>query len=314
MAGLDAFMEATRARVGPLADPWLVALPRVLSELTERWELELAGDPDPDVAVRYAVDATRSGNVPVQLRLAYPDGWFTDEVTALAAWGGDGAVELIDHDPVGGMLVERPEPGGALSAVNDDDWAEAVASVAERLWRADGAGSGVGGGGVGGAVVSLADEAMSWATSMPARHHEVGRPFERALVQESVSLLRELAPAQTERVLLHGDLRTANIRGARRRPWLAVEPRPLAGERAFDVAATLRGDPEVLATDPDDGRARLQRRFELLCDRLDLNRQTARHWAVAAATDDALWAFGSGHVDAGETKVVVARLLRELSL
>src|SRR3712207_7317531 len=83
-------------------DAWLAGLSGLIAELSDRWELDLA-DPLPGGSLGYVVGATRAGTDPVVLKLTYPDGWFPERVAALLAWDGEGAVELIDHDPRGAM-------------------------------------------------------------------------------------------------------------------------------------------------------------------------------------------------------------------
>lgn len=58
-------------------------------------------------------------------------------------------------------------------------------------------------------------------------------------------------------------------------PWLAIDPKPLAGEREFGIAAFVRG--HELGTGPDQIRHRLDR----LTSEIGLDRERARGWALA---------------------------------
>jgi streptomycin 6-kinase len=56
-----------------------------------------------------------------------------------------------------------------------------------------------------------------------------------------------------------------------------IDPKPRAGERAFDLASLLR-----------DGRSQIdertvRRRFDYLTERLDLDRERVRGWALVHA-------------------------------
>ena len=42
-------------------------------------------------------------------------------------------------------------------------------------------------------------------------------------------------------MLVNQDLHADNILSATREPWLVIDPKPLAGEREFGVAAIVRG-------------------------------------------------------------------------
>ena len=48
-----------------------------------------------------------------------------------------------------------------------------------------------------------------------------------------------MARAPAEERLLHTDLHYANVLGAYRSPWLAIDPKPMAGDVAFEVAPAL---------------------------------------------------------------------------
>src|SRR5207302_6189029 len=59
------------------------------------------------------------GRKPRRLEGAWPDRESEHEANALAAWGGNGAVRLIDYDAERrALLIERCEPGTPLSAEN----------------------------------------------------------------------------------------------------------------------------------------------------------------------------------------------------
>lgn len=62
------------------------------------------------------------------------------------------------------------------------------------------------------------------------------------------------------RALLHGDLHHGNILAAQREPWLAVNPKGVIGEPAYEAAALVRS-PESLHGDPNARR--------ILADRVD---------------------------------------------
>jgi streptomycin 6-kinase len=211
-------------------------------------------------------------------------------------------VRLLADDANGAQLLERCEPGTTLAEEPDEDTAlDVAAAIAERLWTADASG-----------IATVAEETLEWARTMPGRHALMGRPFERSLIDEAVALIRDLAASQPERVLLHGDLTVEHVLAADREPWLAIGPKPLAGERAFDVTSLLRDRREALVGSADGGRARLQRRFDRLRERLDLDAQRLKSWTVAVAVDDALWAYEAGDHAGSEQRVEVARVLREL--
>ena len=124
---------------------------------------------------------------------------------------------------------------------------------------------------------------------LPLDWEAAGRPFERALLEEAVEEMRSAEPAPAEPVILHQDLHGGNILSSVR-GWLAVDPKPLVGEREFDVASLLRDRRDELADDPD-GAVRIRGRLDFFSERLDLDRDRVRGWAIGHAL---AWGFDGG--------------------
>jgi len=117
--------------------------------------------------------------------------------------------------------------------------------------------------------------------------------------------LRDLGPTQGEQVVLHQDFHGGNVLRAGREPWLAIDPKPLAGEREFDAASLLRDRREELDRDAAPG-ARVRRRLDQLTFELGLDRERLRGWAIAHAL-----AWGVSGTGVHEGHVACARWLAE---
>lgn len=246
----------------PSAASWLGRLPRVLTTVSRAWGLEL-GEPYPNGNVSYVVPARR-GDERVVLKIQWPHEECRHEADALRIWDGDGAIRLLDQEPSHhALLLERCAPGTSLAdAVGIDRIGELVALL-PRLWKqADKP------------FRSLADEARDWRTGMHANWDRAGRPCERALVDAAASLLEDLIDSQGEQVLLHQDLHGDNVLAAGRSPWLAIDPKPLVGEREFSLAPIIR------STELGTGKRALVKRLDRLSAELDLDRERARGWAI----------------------------------
>lgn len=77
--------------------------------------------------------------------------------------------------------------------------------------------------------------------------------------------------------LLHGDLHYATVRRGQREPWLAVAPRPVGGEPAYEVAPLLQHRwAEAVAT--GDLRAALVERLYAVVDAAGLDEDRTRAW------------------------------------
>src|SRR5438045_3787982 len=119
------------------------------------------------------------------------------------------------------------------------------------------------------------DEAAHCAETLPAQWKARGRPFERDLLDASVAAYRELGSDQEEAVVCHQDFHGGNVLRATREEWLAIDPKPLVGERAFDTAWLLRDRRASVVADARPSR-RLRRRLDLLSAELELDRERMR--------------------------------------
>jgi streptomycin 6-kinase len=298
---LERFEAAVRARVGGDADEWLAAVPDLISSLTGRWDLHVTAVANRIDAFGLSIPARRDSDR-VTLRIAYPDAFLADETTALRAWDGAGAVRVLEEDDRGAQLRSSPIPGTALSLERNEMRAlRMVADALRELWIAPPEG-----------MQTLATEVRAWGSSMPERFESVHQPFDEQLMRDAEVMFRSFGPSQMDAVLLHGDVRldTFLLDGERA---VAIDPKPLAGEPAFDVAALLRDGPAELVRDPAAGRQRLQGRLEQLTDLLDVRASRVRGWAFAVAIDTGLYAYETGDIDGGDLMIEVARLCQSLS-
>ena len=96
---------------------WLDRLPTLIADVARDWDLEL-GRPY-DLSFNWVVPARCSDGVEAVLKLGPPEpGHLAAEATALAAYGGHGAVRLLAHDHArGALLLERAAPGTMARSV-----------------------------------------------------------------------------------------------------------------------------------------------------------------------------------------------------
>jgi len=101
--------------------------------------------------------------------------------------------------------------------------------------------------------------------------------------------------------VLHGDLHHGNLLRAERAPWLAIDPKGLAGDPPFDVCQFLLNPQEP----PPE---RLVARLRLLVAELGLDARRTKRWAFAHSMLNACWSVEDG--DGGwERDVERARVL-----
>jgi streptomycin 6-kinase len=269
-------MGETLAAIGS----WRSGAARLADEIAADWGLTL-GEPYLPGVAGHVVRAGLADGTPVVLKLFWPHREAEQEADALERWDGDGAVRLLARDDArSALLLERCEPGTFLSTAPDP--LGVLIELLPRLWvNADG-------------FRTLADEAEQWLEGP-----DLAAVPDRRLREAAAHLLRELGPTQGEPVLLHQDLHAENVLAAERQPWLAIDPKPLAGEREFAAAPIVRSG--ELGHSKRDTLYRLDR----LCSELDLDRERARGWTIAQTV---AWMVGS---DVQAAHVETARWLLE---
>jgi streptomycin 6-kinase len=258
---------------------WLERLPRLVAECAGAWELTVE-PPFAPATVSWVAPVRRRDGTPAVLKVSFPDAESEHEGAALAWWDGSGAARLLAEDRARrALLIERCDPGTPLWALPDDEAAtRAAAGVLRALWRP--AHDGL-------PFRRLADEGERWARELPEDWARHGRPFGRALLDEAVALSRELAASQDDAVVCHQDLHGGNVL-RHGDGWRAIDPKPLAGERAFDVASLVR--------DRRPAAARTMRaRLDVLAEELGIDRERARGWAIVHAL---AWSFDEDHLHA----------------
>ena len=222
------------------------------------------------------------------------------EAAALRAFDGRGIVRLLDADLDNGLiLLERIDPGLPMRYVADEDAAIAAASHVMRALRAT-------------PPAPSFPTTSDWAGGLAflrARFHGGTGPLPAALVDAAERVFDDLHASASERVLLHGDLHHDNILSATRASWLAIDPKGVVGEPAYEPGALLRNPLPDLLRSPNPRRL-LGRRIDGLSEALDLDRRRVAAYAFAQAVLAAWWQFEDE--GAGWAPLVdCAELLRE---
>lgn len=225
----DDLARTTVARLGSAGVDWLNQLPDVVAELERRWSLEVGPAFGPGGVMGFVAPATCADGTAAVLKISIPDRETIHEAEALRLYDGVGAARLLAADvEQGALLLERLEPGTPLLAVADEDEANSIAAgVLRQLWRPAPPEH----------PFDLAtDRAAEWAETVMPEFAALDKPFDLTLAQEAARLFAELGSSMGDPVLLHQDFHHGNILAARRQPWLAIDPKPLVGERSSTLA------------------------------------------------------------------------------
>lgn len=296
----EEFARAIIDQHGDAGKLWLRRLPQMVEQCAARWSLKV-GPPFAPLSYNYAAPAEGPGGEGLVLKIGVPVPELMSEIAALRLMEGKGAVRLIDADEeAGALLLERLEPGAQLAAlceVDDDAATSAAASVMRKLWRRVPPEH---------SFPSVADWGQGFRR-MRARFDGGTGPFPRKLFEEAESLFAELLDSGAGPVLLHGDLHQGNVLAAARESWLAIDPKGLVGEPAYEVGALLRNPLPQLFKWPQPVRVS-ERRIARLAEELGFERARVRGWGLAQAVLAGWWSIedtGQG----GEFGIAAAEIL-----
>jgi len=261
---------------------WLDGLPAVVAGLAGRWGLRLGSRRYPGGTHSLVLAATRADRSPALLKVPVQDEENRHEAAALRCYAGDGSALLYAADPeTGALLMERMEPGAPLLEHPDRELAIDIAcALLRRLRRPVPAGH---------PFASVPALVERWSAGFPVRQARHGMPVPVGLMREVMATVESLrAPDGPER-LVNRDAHLGNVLAAEREPWLLIDPKPLAGEAAFDGGWLLI---DVLSRAPSTGNARwLAAR---VADGLGVAPERVRAWALARVAENVFWDLDCG--------------------
>ena len=287
---------------GESGKAWIAALPGLAEECLDRWRLRVDG-PAMNGAVALVLPVVRADGTPAALKLQPVDDETCGEPVALRAWAGLGAVPLLEADPrTGAMLLERLDPARSLRAVPDD--MAALRILSELLARLVAVPAPAG-------LRQLSDVAGAVLDRAAAVRRTLADPSDRRLVEACAASLREVLDQPGDR-LLHWDLHYDNVLATApssgRDEWLAIDPKPLAGDPGFDLYPALWNRWDEVEKSGDTARA-VRGRFDLMTECVGLDRQRAAAWTLGRVLQVMVWTVENGEPRLPAIPTAIARTL-----
>jgi len=262
-------------------DDWLAGLPGMITDLLREWKLTGDGEPMAGAAA-YVLPVRDADRRPAALKIGLPHWEAEFEHLALRAWDGNGAVRLYRADPHRwAMVLERADQSRDLNQPDIGEACEIIAGLYPRLHRP--------------AIPQLrrlSEVTAEVADGLAGLHDHPAVP--RRLADQARSLARAFAEdPDTDGRLIHTDLHYDNVLASDREPWLVIDPKPLSGDPAFEVAPLLWNRwEEAVATD-DLRNAILDRLFTVV-DAAGLDEDRVRDWVIVRELTNVMYAIQGG--------------------
>lgn len=218
-----------------------------------------------------------------------------ESAQALRYFAGQAAVRLL-RDDEGALLLESVD-GPTLTELSatgkDDDAAHIIADVVTGL-HADRP------------LSSFSPQKLSQV--FQTLQKKVEEPGVDVLYVKARGLAEKLIASEVDPVFLHGDLHHSNVMNSSTRGWLAIDPKPLWGERTYDLANVFYNphEPASLVSDPD----RMRRYAQIFAERLSLDPHRILQFAFVHGALSACWCLEDGKDPA--RRLGLARTLQSL--
>jgi streptomycin 6-kinase len=249
------------------------------------WDLTPDGEPIATHSSRLL--PVRRGGAPAMLKVAVEP----EERRGAALmvwWGGDGAARVLAHDG-DALLMERATGATSLADMarggRDDEATRTICAAAARLHVPRPSPP----------PPTLVPLSRWFRDLEPAARHG-------GVLTLAAATARELLESPRDVAVLHGDLHHENVLDGGPRGWLAIDPKGLAGERAFDFANILFNPDAEVATAP----GRLARQASVVAESAGLERARLLKWVLAFGGLSAAWILADG--ERPELDLAVAEL------
>jgi streptomycin 6-kinase len=263
----------------------------MFDEYLERWRLTPDGEP---------IARRGSGLLPVRhgRRRAFLKVAVADEEKVggrlMCWWDGAGAAAVLAHDGEA-LLLERAEGPASLAELarngRDDEASRLICGVLARLHapRPD--------------PPSGLPTLDAWFEPLQSAARAQG-----GILRRSAAVAAGLLASPADVRVLHGDVHHGNILDFGARGWLAIDPKGLVGERAFDFANLFCNPDRPTALAP----GRLMRQIDVVADAAGLDPTRLLEWIVAWAGLSAAFDLQDG-LAPGMTLAIAERAAAKLA-
>lgn len=258
---------------------WLKALPSTIDALANQWGLSNLA-PIKNLSYNYVMTGFQ-GTMPIALKIGCDQFEMQKEMEVINAYDGNRCIGLIDSNMAyNAILLELAVPGTSLLSFFPDADDQAIEHTIAIMQ-------------------SLHAMPIPLDVKIPTVANWLKDLFEPPVadhmhhIHKAQKIAQRLLATQPAKdVLLHGDLHHGNILLSAR-GWLAIDPKGVIGDPAFEVCAFIRNPyPEQLKP-----RELNVHRIEQFALRMAIDKQRLHEWMYVRVVLDACWSINEGPYD-----------------
>jgi len=301
-----AFEDAAIAAY-PTRSAWDASAAEIVGTMLDRWHLT-AGEAYVGGEAASVLRVTTRDGTPAVLKVGFPHVEGVAEALGLESWGPALSPRVLRQDPwTWSLLLDHVEPGIPLSTAGVD--AAAALDIAAGLFSrltACAIPAGVP------TLPSIVGDYLASARErLRTQHAELAGLGIVELVERGLDDAADLARSDRGEFFLHGDFNPGNILSAGADRWLVIDPKPMRGDREFDLWPLVEqlGSPWT-RTDP---AAALAAQLRRVTDAVGCDYERAARWSFARAALNVSWYVDDGNHDAAATAAAELRVVERIS-
>ncbi len=267
------FEENMKRLYGQQGQVWLNNLKNLVDQLAVKWGLSDL-QPLKELSYNYIL-AGMQKEKHVILKLGFDKSAMQREAAALKCFEGHKCIKVLGADMnMGALLLERAVPGQSLKSLfpeHDEEAIKITCKIMDGLHR----------------VLfkeSKQFQHISDWLSILDKDWDIPRQF----IKKARELRDSLLQTPTQNVLLHGDLHHGNILSCEKNKWIAIDPKGIIGEPAYEVGAFIR-NPMPTLLEQNDAKNIIQRRIMLFAKNFNLDEQRIWDWVYVQTILSACW-------------------------
>ncbi len=242
-----------------------------LDPYLDQWKLEAAGA---SFATSTAIlqPVTCQNGLAAMLRVETRDTGDTSGADLLQAWTGNSAAQLYALEGRALLMERAVGTRNLIEMAQSGQDAAATQILCETAHRLH------------------AQTITPPASLIPLEHwfRSLTEPSHTGLLATCADTARGLLDKGHHPVPLHGDLHHGNVLDFGARGWLAIDPKGLLGDRAFEYASIFT-NPDLSAPEYPVASCAFERRFAQICEASNLPATLLREWIIASAGLSAAW-------------------------